>query len=649
MYIIDAPSHKTEILQPFPLQDPPKPKFKRQISTDSNESLDNRVQKFPSKKPQNTNSGALHSSISTQHSRSSFEEIGQTEESGVGEQSSYTTRIQKKQDINDGYVVQLHVPSDTCEIPSMSTSTEKCQTVPPRKGHAKRPLNTNCSINIPETPYTKNLEWVISDPSPNSVHDFIPATPTPVLTDTSYGSSHKKNSKTSEYKHQGNTFCVNDFSSEFQNESFIRDAAPVCTSSTVSDVANSKVTEKGFVFPFKSNISEPVLFSPRIASDKLRLPFESTTKVSDDSFSRTIGGESDKQYFDSTFHGDKLRPPFISTPNLGEDPFSRARSGAIDQQYFESPFHGEKNVSVDKQYFEDQRYQEIHHQQQGSLPNNISPSKSCSMIPNQYHSYKRDSPVYKIDSPVRLSSRLDVPARDKHLNEQGSPSKSPNRTGCSSLVSKPERQGCSWNRSPNRQHFENLDRARLTKGINRESVSELMMESFNSTLSRSTSHSNHYSSPKERTNGYRKVVGLLQSTECSDQSLDGYNGSGNEHERYTIVREMLRPYSMIELSPSKSDIDRMREKVRTIYRSLSSPMEMKQMLKNLLIEERMKEEFNVDEVFEDSFTSESSMTSTSRHSRGACCQGSCHGYSEIQYPDARRRLFEERQQDECAQ
>jgi hypothetical protein len=43
-----------DCLQPFPLQDPPKHKLKRQMSTDSNESNDNRTQSYPSKRPQNT-------------------------------------------------------------------------------------------------------------------------------------------------------------------------------------------------------------------------------------------------------------------------------------------------------------------------------------------------------------------------------------------------------------------------------------------------------------------------------------------------------------------------------------------------------------------------------------------------------------------
>jgi hypothetical protein len=109
------------------------------------------------------------------------------------------------------------------------------------------------------------------------------------------------------------------------------------------------------------------------------------------------------------------------------------------------------------------------------------------------------------------------------------------------------------------------------------------------------------------------------------------------------MERFFRSYSAVELSPSKNDIENVRDRVRKMYRSISNPSELREVLKNMLIEEIMKEDFSVqNDVFDLSPSKQDKVIHYSPRNQGY--RDHCSNEYQFQRDDsfsydARRRLF----------
>ncbi|XP_052096600.1 uncharacterized protein LOC127731799 [Mytilus californianus] len=560
----DEISRQAEISKTFPLQDPPKSKFKRQMSADSNDSNDYRAQIYPSKRHQDSysttdvdNTDLYHGTYSTPASVYSSLPSGSKPASSLNE--AYHQNQIVKPTVTENMVQYFHKEElNTSNIRASQTYTSDCSgdnfmISTNRRSQSKSetinspqftesPRKETVLVTVPEKPYTKNLQWVVSDPNPNSVNDFVPATPTVLYSEDSPNPFNKTLRSSTGYspgKSLGNvrcdevdrTLCANDFSKEFNHESFHRDAFPLHTSSTT--VSGSTVTEKGFVFPPSPTITRPLPFSPRIV-------------------------------------GEQFTPKFKSTPKAIRETYPNP----VIRRTVESQVHG-------------------------------SPSRSSTNKLPLHSPAKEPWDKLNIKSPSKQMNPM-----NQLLNQR------------------------------NIQHGQGF----CNQNLHTEYDSEKITNSFNSTLSRSTSLSNHTDSfAREKANEYiqNNIQNKIQIQPKNGNCSNGHLLKGDaEKELFldqAVKRLLFRSYSAIELSPSKADIERMRNKVRNMYRSMSSPAEMKEMLKNLLMEERIKEEFFVDN---DVFETSSSPSKLQRHPGHIQCQHGDHNlYRQDGLADARRRLF----------
>ncbi|XP_071141077.1 uncharacterized protein [Mytilus edulis] len=569
----DELSRQAEISNTFPLQDPPKSKFKRQMSADSNDSNDNRSQVFPSKRHQDSYSASGIDNIDRYHGIYStpvpeFSSLPKTSMPAKSLDETYRQSETVNPSVRENLVQFIHEELNTPDMRASQQYTRDCSTDNCRNSTTLRRQSISDTINnphkitesprkekvlaaVPEKPYTKNLQWVVSDPNPNSVNDFVPATPTALYSERSTALYSERSSDpfnntlrsstsdNSPGKLLGNsrcdeidrTLCTNDFSKEFNHDSFHRDALPLRTSSTI--VSGSTVTEKGFVFPPSPTITCPLPFSPRIVHEQFTPKFKSTPKDSRETF-----------------------------PN----PVIRR---TVDSQVYDSPSRSSRN----------------------KLPLH-------SPVKEQWNKLNNKSPSKNIDPLNQL------------LNQR------------------------------NNQHSQRY----CNQNLHTEYDSERITNSFNSTLSRSTSLSNHTDSfGREKANEYiqNNIQNKIQIQPNSGNCTNSHILKGDVEKELlldqAVKRLLFRSYSAIELSPSKADIERMRNKVRNMYRSMSSPAEMKEMLKNLLVEERIKEEFFMDN---DVFDTSSSPSKLQRHPGLSQCQhGDRNVYRQDDIADARRRLF----------
>lgn len=431
---------------------------------------------------------------------------------------------------------------------------------------------------VPETPYTKNLKWVISSPNPNSVNDFIQAVPnsnqinrrdnlseksvtasspekhidtsleemqstsntdrhnqsTDLLDKTIVASTSSQHLQTSlsniqTYSERDRTICSAMFSNDFNTHSFERDVKPSSTPSTSGcswQQPHLKVTEKGFTFPPNHSLKDPILLSPQIV-------------------------------------GDRFQPRFESTPRTVETNLH----SPVKKYTFSSP--SKRSVQ--------------------------SPTKACCSWQQSPCQQQKIRPEFKYSSQnMSLGS-------DSEIVESSSP----------------------------------LHRPTLSSG--RQS----------STISRSTSLSNPNNSiSRQRTNGYIQSH-MVQPT-CNIRYSNGNSKNEETQEDQYINREMerfFRSYSAVELSPSKNDIENVRDRVRKMYRSISNPSELREVWKNMLIEEIMKEDFTVqNDVFDLSPSKQDKMMHYSPRYQGHSDFDRDHGSSQHQRDDrfshdARRRLF----------
>ncbi|XP_063438399.1 uncharacterized protein LOC134719320 [Mytilus trossulus] len=566
----DELSRQAEISNTFPLQDPPKSKFKRQMSADSNDSNDNRSQLYPSKRHQDSYSTSGIDSTDRYHGIYStpvpeYSNLHKTSTPLLSMDIANRERKIVQPTVRENLKQFIHEELNTSDIRASQQYTRDCPIDHFRNSTVQRsqsisetiynphkitesPRKEKVLAAVPEKPYTKNLQWVVSDPNPNSVNDFVPATPTALYSEhpTTLYSEHSSNpyvntlrSSTSDYspgKSLSNsrcdevdrTLCANDFSKEFNHDSFHRDALPMRTSSTI--VSGSTVTEKGFVFPPSPTITCPLPFSPRIVHEQFTPKFKSTPK--------------------ETF------------PN------------PVIRRTVESQVHG-------------------------------SPSRSS----------RNKLPLH---SPLKEPlDKLNIKSPSKHIE--------------------PLNQLLNQRNNQQSQRYCN-------QNLHTEYDSERITNSFNSTLSRSTSLSNHTDSfGREKANEYiqNNIQNKIQIQTKNGNYTDGHILKVDVEKELlldqAVKRLLFRSYSAIELSPSKADIERMRNKVRNMYRSMSSPAEMKEMLKNLLVEERIKEEFYMDN---DVFDTSSSPSKLQRHPGLSQCQhGDRNSYRQDDLADARRRLF----------
>ena len=574
-YFISEERFNQDYLQPFPLQDPPKHKLKRQMSTDSNESNDNRTQSYPSKRPQNTDVASQRGMHYYPHHRDDHVDgsIAITNQN----EPEVTCPV-KDNEWYCGYkpTVEERAVSRLPERKAVINITDT------RDARGTTTIESDAQgliAKVPEKPYTKNLKWVISSPNPNSVNDFIQAVPNanqlnrpdnladkPVISsspkkhiDTSLGDMQSTSntdrhnqsadlldktivastspehlqtnlSNIQTYSERDRTICSAMFPKDFNTHSFERDVKPSSTPSTSGcswQQSHLKVTEKGFTFPQNHSIKDPILLSPQIV-------------------------------------GDRFQPRFESTPRTTE-----------------SNLH--------------------------------SPVKK-----------------YTFSSP----SKCTVPS--------------------------PTKACCSWQQSPCTQQKIRPDFKYSSQDMSLGSDSEIVESSSlqrptlsserqSSTISRSTSLSNPNNSiSRQRTNGYIQSH-MVQPT-CNMRYSNGNSQREETHEDHYINREMerfFRSYSAVELSPSKNDIEKVRDRVRKMYRSISNPSELREVWKNMLIEEIMKEDFTVEnDVFDLSPSKQDKMIHYSPRNQGHCDLYRDHGSSQHQFHrddsfshDARRRLF----------
>ena len=564
VFFISEERFNQDCLQPFPLQDPPKHKLKRQMSTDSNESNDNRTQSYPSKRPQNTDVASQREMHHHPHHRDDRVDASLAT---TNKNEPEVTCPVKDNEWYCGYkpTVEKRAVSrnvkDRRDARDTKTIESDVQGIP------------GLIAKVPEKPYTKNLKWVISSPNPNSVNDFIQAVPNanqlnrpdnlsdkPVIS-----SSPKKHIDTSledmqstsntdrhnqspdllnktivastspghlqtslgniqTYSERDRTICNAMFSKDFNTHSFERDIKPSSTSSTSGcswQQSHLKVTEKGFSFPSNHSLKDPILLSPQIV-------------------------------------GDRFQPRFESTPRTLES-----------------------NLHVKK---------------------------------------------YTLSSP----SKRTVPS--------------------------PTKVCFSWQQSPRQQQEIRHDFKYSSQNTSLESDSEIVdnsslqrptlsSERQSSTISRSTSLSNPNNSiSRQRTNGYIQSQ-MIQPT-CNMRYSNGNNHCEETHKDRYINGEMerfFRSYSAVELSPSKNDIENVRDRVRKMYRSISNPSELREVLKNMLIEEIMKEDFSVqNDVFDLSPSKQDKVIHYSPRNQGY--RDHCSNEYQFQRDDsfsydARRRLF----------
>ena len=324
------------VLKPFPLQDPSKFKFKRQISTESTDSSDI---KFSNKSP-----------------------VKRLQKDASGKQDTVVSAFPKS-------------------LPQLSGDEPvKCK----------------------PKPYESTVEWIIKNDGPNSEQDFFHISHakkqlnelTDMQTELESGTTSRRESDNSMNMHKR---IMTDF--------YTRGCDAVGTGTTQSSKNHLGENEKGFPFPEKAIVTEPIPFSPRIVSSAARPKFPMT-----DATVQTSQGRRTKDRYGSLDSAGCDKSSSNEITSMSQDSCFRERQ-ILTEFYRKRALRSNSDIprSPSKQEIEELR-KIINYHRSLSDPTYISPQKKAMLFEERMVEDLHDDVFEEqtTSTPVRSDGRSTV-------------------------------------------------------------------------------------------------------------------------------------------------------------------------------------------------------------------------------------------------